>query len=113
MRRALLPLLLLAGCSKGPEADLQYISQARSLGFEWAMVNDLASRERLTDAYVRTMRESVREQLGTTATALTQPQSQYGNEIRALVAEPADAPAAELRVHAGKLKQIEDSLESD
>jgi hypothetical protein len=59
------------------------------------------------------MRQSLREQLGTSASALTQPQSQYGNEIRALIAEPADAPAVELRAHAGKLKQIEDSLESD
>jgi len=112
MRRALLPLLLLAGCSKGPEVDLQYIAEARSLGFEWAMVNDLASRGKLTPAYVATMRESLREQLGTTASALTQPQSQYGNQIRALIAEPANAPAAKLRTHAGKLKQIEDSLES-
>jgi hypothetical protein len=113
MRRALLPILLLAGCSNGPEADLQYISEARSLGFEWAMVNQLAAQGKLTGAYVRTMRESLKEQLGTTASALTQPQSQYGNEIRALVAEPANASAAELRAHAGKLKQIEDDLESD
>lgn len=113
MRRALLPLLLLAGCSKGAETDLQYISQARSLGFEWAMVNQLAAQGKLTPAYVETMRESLKEQLGTTASALTQPQSEYGNEIRALVAEPADAPTAELRTHAGKLKQIEDRLESD
>ena len=113
MRRALLPLLLLAGCSKGAETDLQYISQARSLGFEWAMVNQLAAQGKLTGAYVETMRESLKEQLGTTASALTQPQSEYGNEIRALVAEAANAPAAELRIHAGKLKQIEDRLESD
>jgi hypothetical protein len=113
MRRALLPLLLLAGCSKGPDADLQYISQARSLGFEWAMVNQLAAQGKLTGAYVDTMHQSLREQLGTTESALTQPQSEYGNEIRALAAEPANAPAAELRARAGKLKQIEDSLESD
>jgi len=113
MRCALLPLLLLAGCSKGPETDLQYISQARSLGFEWAMVNQLAAQGKLTGAYVRTMRESLGEQLGTTASALTQPQSQYGNEIRALIAEPLDAPPADLQAHAGKLKQIEDRLESD
>ena len=113
MRRALLPLLLLAGCSKGPEADLQYISQARSLGFEWAMVNDLASRGKLTATYVQTMRESIRQQLDTTASALSQPHSAYGQEIQALMAEPANAAPAQLRARAGKLKQIEDSLESD
>jgi hypothetical protein len=113
MKARVLLFLFLAGCAKGPQEDLQYISQARSLGFEWAMVNDQAAQGKLTPAYVRTMRDSLKQQLGTTASALTQPQSEYGNEIRALVAEPADAPAAELRTHAGKLKQIEDRLESD
>lgn len=113
MRRALLPLLLLAGCSKGPEADLQYISQARSLGYEWALVNELASQGKLTAAYVQTMHRGLREQLGTTASALSQPKSAYGLEIHALIAEPDDAAPAELRAHSGKLKQIENSLESD
>ena len=113
MRRVLLPFLLLAGCSKGPEADRQYISQARSLGSEWAMVNELASRGKLTAAYVETMRASVRQQLDTTASALTQPHSTYGQEVHALMAEPADAAPAQLQAHADKLKQIEDSLESD
>ena len=48
MRRALLLLLLLAGCSNGPEADLQYIKQARSAGAEWALVNEQASQGKLT-----------------------------------------------------------------
>lgn len=111
--RRVLPLLLLAGCSKGPQADLQYISQARSLGSEWAMVNQLAAQGKLTATYVQTMRESLREQLGTTGSALTQPNSAYGSEIHALLAEPDNAPAAELRFHSQKLKQIEDRLESD
>ena len=34
--------LLVAACSKGPEADLQYIKQARSVAAEWALVNELA-----------------------------------------------------------------------
>ena len=38
LRRSLLLALLLAGCSKGPQADLQYIKQARSLGAKRADV---------------------------------------------------------------------------
>jgi hypothetical protein len=111
MRRLLL-FLLLASCSKGPEEDLQYISQARSLGAEWALVNEQAEKGNLTRAFVSTMRQSVREQLQTTASSLTEPNSPYGNEIRTLISEPDDAPPAELRAHAAKLKQIEDHLES-
>lgn len=110
--RRLLFLLALAGCSKGPQADLQYISQARSLGAEWALVNEQAEKGNLTRPYVTTMRESVREQLRTTASSLTEPNSPYANEIRALLSQPDDAPPAELRLHASKLKRIEDSLES-
>ena len=108
----LLLLLLLAGCSKGPEADLQYISSARSLAAEWAMVNEQASEGHLTGAYVRTMRQSVRQQLQTSAKSLTQPQSGYASEIEALLREPDDAPPAALRAHAAKLNNIEDGLES-
>jgi hypothetical protein len=41
-------LVALAACSKGPEADLQYIKQARSAGAEWALVNEQASAGRVT-----------------------------------------------------------------
>ena len=113
MLRWLLPLLLLlAGCSKGAEADLPYIGEARSLAAEWALVNEQASKGHLTGHYVETMRASVREQLQTTSKSLTQPQSPYAQEIDALLREPDDAPPAALRGHADKLKQIEDSLES-
>ena len=104
--------LLVAGCSKGPQTDLPYISQARSLAAEWALVNEQAARHRLTDTYTRTMQESFREQLQTVSRSLTQPDSRYGQEIRTLLAEPDEAPPEELRAHAGKLKQIEDGLES-
>lgn len=112
MRRLLPLILLLAGCSKGPEADLPYISEARSLGAEWAMVNEQAQRGHLTSAYIETMRQSVREQLETASQSLTEPNSPYGKEIDALLKEPDDAAPAELRAHSNKLKQIEDSLES-
>ena len=111
-RLLLISLVLLGDCSKGPEADLPHISQARSLGAEWALINEQASQGRLTDNYVRTMRQSVREQLQTTAKSLTQPDSRYGHEIRALLAQPDDSPPQELRAHADRLKQIEDALES-
>jgi hypothetical protein len=111
-RPLLLAALLLAGCSKGPQADLPYISEARSLAAEWALVNEQAAGNRLTANYTDTLRESFREQLQKTSKSLTQPDSGYGQEIRTLLVEPADAPPEELRAHAARLKQIEDSLES-
>jgi hypothetical protein len=112
MRRTLLLALLLAGCSKGPEADLPAIGEARSLAAEWALVNDQAGKGRLTSTYVDTMHQAVRDQLATTQSTLTDPGSDYASEITALLALPADAPPARLRTHVDRLKQIEDHLES-
>ena len=113
MRRLLLlPLLLVAVCSKGPQADLPSIGEARSLGAEWALVNGQASRGKLTETYTETMRKALRRQLQTDAKSLTESQSRYGREIQALLAEAPDAPPANLRAHAATLKQIEDNLES-
>jgi hypothetical protein len=112
LRASLLLFLLLAGCSKGPEADLPSISEARSLGAEWALINEQAAKGQLTDKYVQSMHEAVREQLQTAAKSLTQPQSEYGIEIGQLLREPDEASPAELRGHVNKLKQIEDKLES-
>jgi hypothetical protein len=116
MARKLSPLFLLfiAGCSSssGPEADLQYIKQARSLGAEWALVNEQASRGHLSGIYVRSMHYWLRENLKTASTGLTRPGSQYGKEIQTLLAEPDDAAPEKLRAHSEKLKQIEDNLES-
>jgi hypothetical protein len=112
LRSLLLLPLLLAGCSKGPEADLESIKQARSLAAEWAMVNDQASQGKLTARYVSSMHEWLREQLQTSAASLTQPNSAYGSEIHALLQLSDDAPPDQLRGHSDKLKQIEDQLES-
>lgn len=106
----LLPLL--AACSKGPEADLQYIAQARSLAAEWALVNQQAAEGKLTSAYVSAMRASLSEQAGTAATALSEPDAPYAREMNALAAEPGDASPRVLRAHSDRLKQIEDQLES-
>jgi hypothetical protein len=111
MRRSIL-LLLLAGCSKGPEADLQYIGQARSLGAEWALVNEQANRDHLTPTYVASMHRWLRQNLQTTSSSLTQPNSRYAAEIKALLAERDDAAPDALRAHVETLKQIEDGLES-
>jgi hypothetical protein len=105
-------LVLLAACSKGPQADLQYIGQARSLGAEWALVNAQANEGKLTATYVKTMRASVRDGLQSTLSSLSRPDSRYAEEIRALLAQPNDAAPEALRAHADKLKQIEDGLES-
>jgi hypothetical protein len=112
MRKLLLSLVLLAGCSKGPEADLQYIKQARSAGAEWALVNEQASKGKLTAAYVGSMHEWLRDEIEASSTALSRPDSPYGLEIQALLHQPDDAAPDELRAHADKLKQIEDQLES-
>ena len=112
MRCILVTCLLLAACSKGPEADLPSISEARSLGAEWALVNEQAAKGRLTGVFVQTMHKQLREQLQATSTSLTQQDSSYGEEIRALLSEPTDAPPEELRARAARLKQIEGNLES-
>jgi hypothetical protein len=110
--RRLLFLLLLAGCSKGPQADLQYIGVARSCAAEWALVNEQAADGKLTDVYVETMRTSLREQIQAAKAALTVPDSPYAHEMATLLATPDDAPPQELRHHAEQLKHIEESLES-
>lgn len=112
MRWLLLLLLLLAGCSKGAEADLPTIGSARSLGAEWALVNEQQGKGQLTPTYGGTMRGRLRQQLETDLGALTQPRSAYADEIRALAAEPDDTTPARLRAHVDALKRIEDNLES-
>jgi hypothetical protein len=111
-RKLLLIVLALASCSKGPQADLPYIGEARSLAAEWALVNEQAGLGHVTDNYTRTMRAAVRQQLQTSRSSLTEPRSAYADEISALLKEPDEAPPERLRAHADKLKQIEDSLES-
>jgi hypothetical protein len=113
MRWLLFLGLLLAACSKGREADLPSIGEARSLGAEWALINEQEASGHLTAVYATTMRKRLRDQLETDLGSLTAPQSRYAGEIRALLTEPDDAAPEALRAHARALKQIEDSLESD
>ena len=113
MRHCLLLLLALtAACSKGPQADLQYIAEARSLGAEWALVNSEAEKGNVTDAYLAAMRSSLQQQAKSAASAVTQPDTDYAREMQALAQEPADAAPATLHAHSDALKRIEDSLES-
>ena len=113
MRKLLLFLALAcSACSKGPKADVPAIGEARSLAAEWALINDQAAHGKLNRTYVGTMRASIREQLQEAASSLSQPDSAYGREVQALLKEPEEAPAQDLRTHADKLKQVEDSLES-
>ena len=112
VRKLLFCALLLASCSKGPQADLQYIGDARSLAAEWALINEQASEGKLTDVYVGSMHKWLRKQLQADSAALTQPNSPYGAEIAALLRQPDDAAPEALNAHADKLEQIEDALES-
>lgn len=104
--------LILVGCSKGPEADLPAIGEARSLAAEWVLVNEQAAAGKLTPTYVQTMHGQVREQLNSTAESLTDTDTAYAHQIAALLQQPDDAAPAELRERAAALKTIEDSLES-
>jgi hypothetical protein len=104
--------LLLAACSKGAEADLPTISEARSLAAEWALVNEEAEKGRLTKAYVHTMHANLRDQLSSSLKSLSEPQSQYGSEIEALLREGDEASPQSLRQHERRLGKIEDQLES-
>ena len=105
-------LAALCGCSKGPQADLPSIASARSLGAEWALVNQEAADGDLTAVYADTMHKQLRQQLQSTQASLTRPDSNYGQEIQALLRQPDDASAETLRASALRLKQIEDGLES-
>jgi hypothetical protein len=112
MWRLILVALLLGGCSKGSEEDLQYIKQARSASAEWALTNEEANRGQLTTTYVASMHKWIRQEIQSSATGLSQPQSPYGAEIQALLRLPDDASPEQLRAHSDELKHIEDSLES-
>ena len=112
LRAASLVALLLAGCSQGPEADLQYIKQARSAAAEWALVNEQAAQGKLTDTYAASMHQWLRDELRSSLTSLAKPEARYGLEIHALLQQPDDAAPEELRAHSEKLRQIEDALES-
>ena len=113
MRRSILILALVTACSKGPEQDLQYIKQARSLAAEWALVNDRYARGDLTRTYVDSMHYWLAEDIRTASSALTRPDEPYAREIRALMSEPPNASPERLRAHADALRTFESSLESD
>ncbi len=112
VRMAIVCLFFLASCSEGPAADLQYIKQASSLAAEWALVNEQANRGKLTGTFINSMHFWLRGSIETASSSLTRPNTRYGNEMRALLAEPPDARPEALRSHANLLKQIEDKLES-
>jgi hypothetical protein len=105
-------VLLFAGCSKGPSADLKYIKQARSVAAEWALVNEQAKSGTVTATYANSMHRWLSESLRLSSSSLAQPNSTYGAEMQALVAEPANAAPERLRIHVRALKRIEDQLES-
>ena len=88
------------------------VHAARSLGAEWALVNEQASRDKVTPAYVSSMHQWLRDEIETSLTSLTEPDSRYGDEMAALLQEPDDAAPQNLRARSDALKTIEDDLES-
>ena len=76
------------------------------------MVNEQAAEGKVTTVYARSMHQWIRQQIQTSATSLTEPDSPYGNKIGALLQQPDDAAPKDLRERAAALKQIEDDLES-
>jgi hypothetical protein len=112
VQKLLLSVVLLSACSKGTSADLQHIKQARSIAAEWALINEQAQVGKLTPTYVGSMHEWLRDDLKTTIASLSEPNSPYGDQMKALLAKPPGAAASDLRGRAEALKRIEDSLES-
>jgi hypothetical protein len=112
MRWGVLFALLLAACSKGPQADLEYIKQARSAAAEWALVNEKTAQDMVTQSYARSMHEWLRQDIETAAAGLSQPDAPYAIEMQALLRQPDDAAPETLRAHADALKRQEDQLES-
>ena len=104
-------VLLLAACAKDPEADLPAVKQVRTVAAEWAKVNELAQRGRLTATYTKQMREAAREQL-VKSVGKVRPDSVEARILIELLAEPPDATPQRLRSQADKLKSIETALES-
>jgi hypothetical protein len=111
-RKLLFCLLIVASCTKGPQADLQYIGDARSLAAEWALVNEQAAHGKLTQAYVDSMHQWLRQQLETDSKSLGEPNAPYAAQIADLLRQPDDVPPDALNARAAKLKQFEDALES-
>jgi Tfp pilus assembly protein PilP len=111
-RKLLLSLVLLSGCSKGPEADVQYIGQARSAAAEWALINQKAAQGQLNRTYVASMHHWLRDDIQTSLDSLTERKAPYAAEMAALLREPDDAAPDQLRAHADRLKGIEDQIES-
>ncbi len=110
MKRLVLFCVALSGCAQGAQKDLPSIAEARSLAAEWALVNEQASKGKITRTYAKTMRASAREQLSTISNSLTNPTA--AAIVDDLITQPDDAPSEELRVSVVKLKEIEDQLES-
>ena len=105
---------LLLGGAGSPDSpkDLVTIKEARSLAGEWALVNRLAAGGRLSDAYVRSMREQAIGQLETALQGMTEKQSPSAREIAALAHLPPDAPPGLIYAHARRLQALEDALEA-
>lgn len=112
LARSLIALLLLSGCSKGPESDLQYIKKARSAAAEWALVNEQAGQGQVTATYAASMRQWLRKDIKTADSSLTERDSNYAAEIAGLLRQRPDVAPAVLRAASDRLKKTEDELES-
>jgi len=109
MTRVLLILLLLGGCDAASN-ELPPVEQARSVGAEWAGINQLEAQGRVTHTYAAMMRRDARSELETLAGKFADPRSPEARLVEQLLALPDHAPPAELRQRSEQLKAIEDRL---
>ena len=100
-------LALLAACSSQQDEQLAAVKSAHSVTAEWAAVERLAERSRVTNVYVGEMRDQAREQLQLERKSLPGPAAQ-------MVDEAQRAPSADtLAAAAHKLDAEEKKLEAD
>ena len=109
MRAFAVLVLMLAGCDAA-SSEYPTVTEARSAAAEWAKVNKLASEQRVTANYTRTMREEARRQLSKAASSFSDPRSPQSDEVRALIALPDAAAPREIGRHVDALKEIENRL---
>ena len=103
-------LFLLAACSSRRDEELIAVKSARSVAAEWAAVEQLAARSRLTSVYAAQIREQARDELKSDRQSLHDPNAPAAREVDA-IRNAASPSAARLRAAARTLDEAGKSLE--